>query len=425
MEAVRDWPIWSLPKPLQVYVVTVSALAGAAALWALALALGGTGGDWGAVRRDELLIFALLLAGAAASVEATRRQGQPAGVFVNDLLSAWWLPIAVLLPPVYALLAPLPILMHRQLRVRQTLLYRRVFSGAAIGLAHGAASLLFHALTGGVAAHPQITTGATGALTWTGYAIGCAVLAATINTVLVAIPVKASSPESSWAELLWGTENHVPEVVELSTGVLIALVCALSPLLAVLGLVPLVFLQRGLMHRQLSAAARIDPKTGLLNALTLEREANAEIARAIRTHSPLAMMLVDIDHFKTINDRYGHLAGDKVMRAMAGAMATALRDYDLLARFGGDEFALLLPQTDPDEALRIAQRLRRRLAELAVPSGTELMRTTVSIGVAGLCSDEQDVTDLLTTADLALYHAKARGRDRVEVATPDAGAPAW
>lgn len=425
LEPIRDWPIWSLPRFVRAYLVTVSGIAGAAALWALGLAVGGSGGDWGAVRRDELLVFALLLGCAAVSVEVTRRQGEPAGVLVNDLLSAWWLPIAFLLPPVYVLIAPFPILAHRQWRVRQSLLHRRVFSAAAVGLAHGAASLVFHHLTGGLAVHPQITAGAMAALTWTGIAIACAMLAATLNTVLVAIPVKASAPESSWTELLWGTENHIPEVVELCAGVLIALVCALSPMLAVLVLIPLIFLQRGLMHRQLSAAARIDTKTGLLNALTLEREANAEIGRAIRTHSSLAMMLVDLDHFKAINDRYGHLAGDKVLRAVAGSMSVQLREYDLLARFGGDEFALLLPQTDMDEAIRTAHRLRRRLAELTVPSGPDVIHTTVSIGVSHLSSADQDVTDLLAAADVALYRAKARGRDRVEVDTPEAEAPAW
>jgi diguanylate cyclase (GGDEF)-like protein len=403
----------------------VSTVAGVAALWALAVALGGTGGDWGAVRRDDLLIFVLLLGGAAVSVEATRRQGEPAGVFANDLLSAWWLPIAFLLPPGYALLAPLPVMALIQLRVRRSLLHRRVFSAAAIGLAHAVASVAFHSLTGGASAHELITAGPKDAVVWTGYAIGCAVLAAIANAVLVAIPVKATSPENSWGELLWGTENHLPEVVELCTGILIALVCALSPILALLVVIPLVFLQRGLMHRQLSAAARIDSKTGLLNALTLEREANAEIGRAIRTSSPLALMLVDIDHFKTINDRHGHLAGDKVLCGIANSMTTALREYDLLARFGGDEFALLLPQTDMDEALRTAHRLRRRLAELAVTSGQDTIHTTVSIGVAGLTSMDEDVTDLLAAADVALYRAKARGRDRVEVAAPEEGAPVW
>ena len=435
---VRQWPVWGLPTHVWIYL---SAVVLAVPLVAVAgLVIGSaddTAGLTSIVRPSDLLTYALFLLGAVVSVESTRRQGEPAGAAAKDLLSAWWLPIAFLLPPMYALLAPLPIMLLFQIRVRRIQLHRRIFSAAAIGLAHAAASVVFHAVTdpltasaviAGEAAQPEglwAEQASALVLTWTAMAMVCAVIAAVINAALVALAVKMTQPESSWSEMLWSRENVTLELVELCTGIIITLVCSLHPLLAALGLIPLIFLQRGLMHRQLSAAARIDSKTGLLNALTLEREANAEIGRAVRTKSPLAMMLVDIDHFKAINDAHGHLVGDKLLRAMASSMSAQLRDYDLLARFGGDEFALLLPQTDMDEALRTAHRLRRRLAELAVPSGSAGVHTTVSIGVAALSSAQQDVTDLLTAADLALYRAKARGRDRVEAAAPEAEAPAW
>src|SRR5207237_5080891 len=117
--------------------------------------------------------------------------------------------------------------------------------------------------------------------------------------------------------------------------------------------------------------SRIDTKTGLLNASTWEREAAVEISRAVRTGTPLALALVDIDHFKAVNDTYGHLVGDKALRAVTDALRSQLRAYDLAGRFGGEEFAILLPQTREAQALRIAERLRTHIASLTIGVGED------------------------------------------------------
>ena len=134
------------------------------------------------------------------------------------------------------------------------------------------------------------------------------------------------------------------------------------------GAVPTVLLaRRFMMHAQLVAQSRVDTKTGLLNASTWEREAATEIARAIRTKSPLALALVDIDHFKLVNDTYGHLAGDKALRAVTDALRNQLRAYDLAGRFGGEEFAILLLTRDERWKGRTANCCRNEVPNLANP----------------------------------------------------------
>jgi diguanylate cyclase (GGDEF)-like protein len=185
--------------------------------------------------------------------------------------------------------------------------------------------------------------------------------------------------------------------------------------------VPTVLLaRRFMMHAQLVAQSRIDTKTGLLNASTWEREATVEIARAVRTGSPLALALVDIDHFKTVNDNYGHLVGDKALRAVTDGLRSQLRSYDLAGRFGGEEFVILLPQTHEYDALRVAERLRAHIAAMTIPvdDGDPVGRSvtlTISVGVAALDGERRELTDMMAAADSALYYAKETGRNKTHV----------
>jgi diguanylate cyclase (GGDEF)-like protein len=118
------------------------------------------------------------------------------------------------------------------------------------------------------------------------------------------------------------------------------------------------------------SASRTDAKTGLLNAATWQREAVRELIRAARKHNPVAVAMLDIDHFKKVNDTYGHLAGDAVLAAIAAATRSLLRDYDIIGRFGGEEFAILLPHTGAAEATGVTERLRKRIPRIAIPWGT-------------------------------------------------------
>jgi diguanylate cyclase (GGDEF)-like protein len=405
--SVRSWKVWTLPPLLRSYV------AGACGAWAVATLTGLTVTRF---RWSDMLTFLIIVGCGAIGVEATHRQGEPAGVAAKDLLSAWYLPIALVLPPVYVLLAPVPLLVLTQFRVRPGPVYRRAFSVAVIGLAYALLSLGFHQLPS--AWHLDTMAPGLVALVWAGLALVGAVICRVVNAGLVAIAIKSVNPEVSWLELLWNRDEALSDVGEFCIGVMIGMLCMLSPFLALVCLVPVILLQRALLHDQLSAAARLDAKTGLLNGPTWEREATSEIARAVRTGTALSVMLLDLDHFKEVNDRYGHLAGDEVLTAVAGAMKAQTREYDLVARFGGDEFAILLPQSDLPEATVTAERIRRRVADIAVSAGGAIVRTSVSIGVAELCSAEQGVTDLLAAADLSLYRAK-ENRDHVHSALHD------
>ncbi|HTJ42770.1 MAG TPA: GGDEF domain-containing protein, partial [Kofleriaceae bacterium] len=164
--------------------------------------------------------------------------------------------------------------------------------------------------------------------------------------------------------------------------------------------------------------AETDALTSLTNRRRFLEIAERELARSRRYKSPLALILIDLDHFKNVNDRFGHLAGDQVLIAAAKALAGGLRDVDVIARHGGEEFAILLPETDLAGGREVAERSGRRLAETTIlVDNSEPVHVTASMGVAATGGDRaMSLDDLLRRADAALYVAKRGGRDRVETA---------
>jgi len=200
----------------------------------------------------------------------------------------------------------------------------------------------------------------------------------------------------------------------------LTLVVRINPILMALALPSVVLCKRSIMRAQLVSHARIDAMTGLLNAGTWQREAEAEFFRAQRGRIPLALAMVDIDHFKDINDTAGQIVRDQLIRDIAGMLRDQLPDYDLIGRFGTEEFAILLPQTGRDEAQRISERLRDYIAAepIAIESGTQegfVFRLTVSIGVAVLNESRRALAELIGAADSALGQAKSSGWNRVYV----------
>jgi diguanylate cyclase (GGDEF)-like protein len=170
-------------------------------------------------------------------------------------------------------------------------------------------------------------------------------------------------------------------------------------------------------HGQLEHLARTDELTGLFNRRHLDATLEGELARARRSGAPLGVLMLDLDHFKAFNDRFGHPEGDARLRAVADLLRGHLRPTDTVARYGGEEFMVLLPGSPRDESVRIAERIRRRLEELR--TGVDEALTTGSFGIATWPEDGKTATQLIAASDAALYDAKRRGRNRIAVA----GAP--
>jgi diguanylate cyclase (GGDEF)-like protein len=412
--AVSGWALWSLPRWLSVFVLTVVAADAAAIVAAASLTT---------FAEHDLIMFGVLLTCTAIAVELNRRSKERGGMD-KDVQGVWEFPIAILLPPLFALIAPISRIALTQWRVRRGLPHRRVFSGASIGLSYGAASLTFHGLS-------RVMTGVAGGtlgheLVWTLLVTFSVLVMSTVNKAIILTAVKGTDPTARIRARVFDREPLYNDIAEMCIGVLLTYAVAGNLFLAPAALPVVTLLQRSLRHAQLVTDSRADSKTGLLNAATWEHEATAELARAVRTRTPLAVALLDIDRFKVINDTYGHLVGDQVLKELARALNSFLRDYDRAGRFGGEEFSLLLPQTRAVDAFRIAERVRANIAALSIiapgATGGERVHVTVSIGVAALDSgSKREYTELMAAADAALYRAKAAGRDQVQMISTTRG----
>jgi len=208
--------------------------------------------------------------------------------------------------------------------------------------------------------------------------------------------------------------------------VLSALLWAAHPWAVALMLAPLTLPYWLLKGIQLVRLADIDPKTSLHNHRYFERALSAALTEGARTARPVALLFADLDYLRAVNNAHGHLAGDAVLRQLADVLRAHMRQKDTVARWGGEEFVAILPGTDLDTAVGIAERLRADVAAHPFDVGGERpLRCTTSIGVAAAPAHGWDREGLLGQADRAVYAAKAQGRDRVCVApdtTPGQGA---
>ncbi len=412
VDGARGWAVWQLRPAASVYIAAVVAVALGVTVAAVATAAsrGSTA---------NLGTYLALLGCGVIAVESTRAVKEAKGTVSRDLQTVWYLVIAVTFPPVFAIVAPILLGAYRLIRVRQGFTYRRVFSNATISLAYGAASVAFHA------AAPAIAGAAPGAgghaLTWTGLAAGCGVLAWLVNNGLLAGAIHLAAPEARLRDVFGRGRGLVSDLIELSMAVTLALVVAIDPVLMALSLPSVVLYRRSLMNAQLVTQARVDAKTGMLNAATWRSEAEAEVFRVRRPHTPLAVVMVEIDQFGSVEDAAGPEAAGQVLRRIATSLTEIMPVTAQAGRVGAAEFAIVLPGAADSEARRLGERLRDHVAgePVAIENGGHagyVFRPTVSVGIAHLGLDRQTLTGLIGAAGSALAAAQDAGGNRVCVA---------
>ena len=177
-----------------------------------------------------------------------------------------------------------------------------------------------------------------------------------------------------------------------------------------------VFLLAADLAERMGKLAASDPLTGVLNRRGFEDAGMRALAVARRQGQPLTIVMADLDRFKSVNDLYGHAAGDEVLRRFVAHVAGSIRAGDLFGRLGGEEFALLLVDASPSAAMEVIDRIRIALGELEIASGAHRIRITASFGITGPSDPNEELPAILARADSALYRSKMAGRDRVTMA---------
>jgi diguanylate cyclase (GGDEF)-like protein/putative nucleotidyltransferase with HDIG domain len=221
-----------------------------------------------------------------------------------------------------------------------------------------------------------------------------------------------------------GIFDVLPLVIDftlLCMGVGGALIWMVNPYAIIYSILPLYLIYSTLRVPALERQSEMDPKTGLFNAKYFSEALTKEIERANRFDRPLTVVMADLDLLRNINNTYGHLAGDEVLVGVAKILKESVREYDIVARFGGEEFAILIPETHPQEIVEHIEEIRGLIenAEFTVPTSVTPIKTTMSFGIAGRQGFDQTAGDIVHNADTALYHAKLKGRNRVYVYTDE------
>jgi diguanylate cyclase (GGDEF)-like protein len=423
--APRRWHLWSLAKPVAVYVLTVETLAVLAAAGTLALA---------PVTRTHWLWFGLLLVGSIVYLEAASgieriREVTDEGVPYSHLLSVWLFAGVLLLPP--PLICALVTLgyLHAWIRVYRcrAIVYRKVFSAATVLLGCLGAYWVLHTI---YPAHDLSFAAALDGPVGLLAVVAAGAVYRIVNHALVVAAILATNLDRPVRSALGPATDQLMLAGAVGLGSGIAVVMIARPWWTPLLIITVLALHTGLLMPQFRDASRSDAKTGLFEAVFWAKLTSDELDRARRIGGSVGVLLLDLDHFKRVNDRYGHLAGDTVLRAVADAIKHAVRGHDMVGRYGGEEFAVVLPGLGLDDVRQAAERVRTSIAAMTVTvqdlRGNErvIRGLTASVGAAVYPTNGTDRTALLLAADAALYDAKTAGRDCTRVAGETPQVPA-
>ncbi|WP_405059409.1 GGDEF domain-containing protein [Kribbella sp. NBC_01505] len=405
------WALWSAPRVVLGYVVAVDVLA---------LAVVGASFVGLDIRSDDWVRFGALVIGSALHVEAGReierlRAVVSEGTTYVNLKSMWMFAAILILPPPLALAVIAASYVHSWARMRRNPPYRGFFSASTVILGSALAVMCLRTI------NPDHQPGFTGGLVGLLAVTAAALAYWLINFALVVGAVLLSNPEANARKALGQLSDQFIVAGALGLGTSTAALLLYQPWLTVALLITVLGLHRALLVGQFQFAARTDPNTGLANTMFWHEIAAKTLEGAQNNNTPLGILYLDLDHFKSVNDTHGHLAGDQVLKAIAAELKHEVRTDDLVGRLGGEEFAILLPNTDVDDTLHTAERIRHRIANLVItvtaPNGKmEVDGITCSIGAATFPVSGQSLDVLLMAADTATYAAKESGRNRVVTA---------
>jgi diguanylate cyclase (GGDEF)-like protein len=408
--AVARWDVWRVPTRVLGYVLAVDILA-VAATAAATVVMPVTHADW--VRFGVLAACTVLHVEVTRSVERSRHIVNGAGPSMNTD-AVWCIAAVIALPIVLASAIVVLVFVWSWLRVwrGRRPLYRWVFSGATVLIATDLAAAI---LALGPGPHPGVSLAPAGlAITAT-----AAVLRWLINFVLVAAAIVLASPRMRAGQLLDNIGERVLEIGAFGLGLIAAYLVVHAPVLLLGILLAVLAMHRVVLINEFRKDARTDSKTQLANAAWWNEIARRALECAIAGDTSMGVLMLDIDHFKKINDVHGHIAGDQVLRAVGNVLVAEIRDTDTAGRWGGEEFAIVLPDVDHQELAAIAERIRLRILSTVITvEGTDgpeaIHDVAVSIGGASYpLSGTTTLDELLLAADAALYQAKQNGRNRV------------